>query len=71
MLHIGHHLWNQKELLAVRVNLGNTSYRYMWNGMQREIQCVALHLPNLQFLLCNSRDHCLRGTFHKLQLVYS
>jgi hypothetical protein len=71
MLHIGHRLWNQKELLAVRVNLGNTSYQYMWNGTQRAVQYVALHPLNLQFLLYNSREHCLRGTSHKLQLIYS
>ena len=69
VLHIGHHLWNQKELPVVRVNLGNTSSQYMWNGMQmRSVQCLVLQLLNLPY---RGRDQCQTGTVHKLKHVYN
>jgi hypothetical protein len=69
-LYTGHHLWNQKELLAVGVYLASISSQYVWNGMQmRGVLCPVHHLLNLQYLLYNSRDQYLRGTLHRLQYI--
>jgi hypothetical protein len=69
-LYTGHHLWSQKELLAVGVYLASVSSQYVWSGTQmRAVLCPVHHLLNLQCLRYNSRDQYLRGTVHRLQYI--